>query len=144
MTAPSLRPALSAREFGLLVLSCVVLPCVDVGVRTIGIERTRSALAAVTRWASAQPSSVPIANYARSAAKMVAIAATRSPWRVSCLRRALWFEALMRRRGIPCEIHFGVAGAATRGQLRAHAWVVVEGEVMLGGESSPTEYSALR
>ncbi len=57
-------------------------------------------------------------------------AAGALPWHPSCLRQALAARRMLRRRGIPAEIHLGTTGTAA---FAAHAWVVVGGRVVVGG-----------
>ncbi len=58
---------------------------------------------------------------ARGLARLVEIAAARSPLRARCLERSLALSKMLRARGIDHELHVGVRkeGAA----LEAHAWV---------------------
>lgn len=53
-------------------------------------------------------------------------------WAV-CLPQALAAHWMLRRRGIPSSIRFGVQ-RPVEGQLAAHAWLCVDGMVVLGGE----------
>jgi hypothetical protein len=50
----------------------------------------------------------------------------------SCLTQALAARVLMGRYGYPAEIHIGVTRSASNA-FAAHAWVVSEGELMVGG-----------
>lgn len=52
------------------------------------------------------------------------------PWHPVCLPQALAARAMLRRRGIRPEVHLGVAGVSP---LATHAWVSVDGAVVLGG-----------
>lgn len=61
--------------------------------------------------------------------------ATRVPWRVVCFQRGLTLHLMLRRRGIPSVLHYGVAQDAEKG-LRAHVWVSVDGRDVLGGEEA--------
>jgi hypothetical protein len=58
-----------------------------------------------------------------------------------CLSQAIVADMLLRRRGYPSVLRIGVAHGA-RGELRAHAWVESDGEVVIGGAKSPAVYSA--
>jgi hypothetical protein len=40
---------------------------------------------------------------------------------------------MLRRRGLPSILHYGV-GRGPESRLRAHVWVSLEGETLLGGE----------
>jgi hypothetical protein len=67
---------------------------------------------------------------ARSVARCVDRVADRLPWRAACLSRAIATRAMLRRRGIPCEVHLGILGTRP---LAAHAWVTAGGLVVQGG-----------
>jgi hypothetical protein len=57
----------------------------------------------------------------------------RAPWSGRCLARALAGRHMLRRRGVACTLHLGVAkdGAA---QIEAHAWLSSGDFVVAGGE----------
>jgi hypothetical protein len=59
--------------------------------------------------------------------------ANRVPWRAVCFQRGLALHWMLRRRGVPSLLHYGV-GRSEDGELRAHVWVSVTGEIVLGGE----------
>ena len=50
----------------------------------------------------------------------------------SCLTQALAAQVLMGRYGLPAEIHIGVSRNASKA-FAAHAWVVSQGELVVGG-----------
>jgi hypothetical protein len=56
-----------------------------------------------------------------------------------CLSQAIVADLLLRRSGYPSQLHIGVAHGP-KGELKAHAWVEADGEVVIGGEESRTEY----
>lgn len=58
-----------------------------------------------------------------------------------CLSQAIVADVLLRRRGFDSQLRIGVA-RTERGALKAHAWVESDGEVVIGGEESPTDYIA--
>ncbi len=49
----------------------------------------------------------------------------------SCLARAFAALAMLRRRGIPAKLCLGVARES--GQVIGHAWVEINGEMIVGG-----------
>jgi hypothetical protein len=61
--------------------------------------------------------------------------ARRVPWRAVCFQRGLALHWMLRRRGIPSVLHYGVAQDGPEG-LRAHVWVTVEGRDVIGGEEA--------
>jgi hypothetical protein len=75
-----------------------------------------------------------IAN-ARYVAKRLQRVAAHMPWRTTCLVRALAGSLLLRRRGTPATIRFGVNRAD--GGFSAHAWLVVGDTIVLGADNAP-------
>lgn len=58
-------------------------------------------------------------------------AAGRAPFRAVCLQQAVAAALMLRRRGRPVEVHFGVARGKDRA-LSAHAWSICAGLVVTG------------
>jgi hypothetical protein len=58
-----------------------------------------------------------------------------------CLSQAIVADVLLRRRGFDSHLRIGVARGES-GVLKAHAWVESDGEVVIGGEESPIDYTA--
>lgn len=79
---------------------------------------------------AASPAPAATWGRARGLARLVDRVADRLPWRPVCLPRALATRAMLRRRGIPCELHLGITSTAP---LAAHAWVTTGGQVVQGG-----------
>ena len=59
-----------------------------------------------------------------------------------CLPQALAARFLLSRLGVATDLHVGVQRPET-GALRAHAWVELDGEVLIGGPDAPSEYHTL-
>ena len=55
----------------------------------------------------------------------------RVPWRAKCFESAIALRAMLRRRGIAATLHYGMTKDE---DLRAHVWLSVAGEVVIGGE----------
>ncbi len=60
----------------------------------------------------------------------------------SCLAQALAGRLMLERRGIPSQIEIGVK--LSEGRLTAHAWLLVGGKTVLGGQTSDAPFAALR
>ncbi|MBN1835414.1 MAG: lasso peptide biosynthesis B2 protein [Spirochaetales bacterium] len=58
----------------------------------------------------------------------------------SCLVQALAVRAMLERHGYHAELHLGVAKGDS-GRLTAHAWVVHEGRIVIGGPESAGVYT---
>ena len=59
--------------------------------------------------------------------------ARRFPWKTVCFQKGLALHWMLRRRGVDSRLHYGVDHHAVKG-LRAHVWVSVGGETVMGGE----------
>jgi hypothetical protein len=58
----------------------------------------------------------------------------RAPWRLVCFQQALALQMLLRRRGVASTLHYGIAREE---ELKAHVWLSVAGETVIGGEDAP-------
>lgn len=89
-----------------------------------------------------EPVRIPLPKPALADVSRVAWAVERvSAWvpAATCLTQALAGREMLRRRGVASEVRLGVA---TDGGFRAHAWLVKDGQSVLGGAFS-AEYSQL-
>lgn len=59
-------------------------------------------------------------------------AARRVPWKAVCFQRGLCLRAMLRRRGVPSVVHYGIA-KEPGDALKAHVWLCVDGETVIGG-----------
>jgi Transglutaminase-like superfamily len=59
----------------------------------------------------------------------------------TCLTQALAAQALLTESGFPSQVEIGVAKDALR-RLHSHAWVVCQGQVVLGGQQ-PDHYNSM-
>jgi hypothetical protein len=55
----------------------------------------------------------------------------RVPWRTVCFQIGLATHFMLRRRGIPSILHYGV-GRREDEDLAAHVWITVEREIVVG------------
>jgi hypothetical protein len=62
-------------------------------------------------------------------------AARRLPWRIVCFQKGLAVQRLLARRGIPSNLHYGVAHEE-HGELKAHVWVTHRDRYVIGGEEA--------
>ena len=75
----------------------------------------------------------------------VTAAARRLPGCTSCLVKALAADAMLRRRGYPSELRFGVRQRANHPTtLEAHAWIVSDDAVVVGALEDLSDYAVLR
>jgi hypothetical protein len=59
----------------------------------------------------------------------------RVPWKSVCFQRGLALHWMLRRRGIPSVLLYGVRRQGD--ELAAHVWVDVDGETVIGGDEAP-------
>lgn len=62
--------------------------------------------------------------------------ARRVPWRTVCFQKGLALHIMLRRRGIPSVLHYGVRTDPEKG-VTAHVWVTESGRAVIGGEEAP-------
>ena len=60
----------------------------------------------------------------------------RLPWQPSCLAQAAAAQAMLRRKGSPGVVVIGLKPTAGPGPWDAHAWLVVESGVLVGGAAA--------
>jgi hypothetical protein len=63
----------------------------------------------------------------------LSIASRRILGKDTCLPQAMAARIMFARSGCPAEIRFGVK-KSPEGKLQAHAWVLNEGKILIGGE----------
>ena len=59
-----------------------------------------------------------------------------------CLARALTAQVLLEQQGCWPVLHIGVA-KSEKGELQAHAWLEIDGQVVIGGLSDLARYQPL-
>jgi hypothetical protein len=62
--------------------------------------------------------------------------------RATCLTQALAVTVLLSRRGQPASLQIGVS-KGERGRLEAHAWVEIQGRIVIGKQSNHSRYAVL-
>lgn len=130
---PTRRPSLLARwrqlpagERWLAVRLLLLLPVIDLSLRTLGFQRSWAWLARFAGGDRAlQAVDAPALAHAERLAELARAVGARSPWPTSCLRQALAVWLLLRRRQLPAELKIGVI--RREAPFRAHAWVELGG-----------------
>ncbi|GIJ46761.1 hypothetical protein Val02_36470 [Virgisporangium aliadipatigenens] len=110
--------------------AAVALTGATLAVRSLGQRRLMRTLGRATPAETEETVRPERVRRARRVAGIVDRVADLLPWHPVCLPRALATRALLRRRGIACELHLGITGTAP---LAAHAWVTAGGAVVQGG-----------
>jgi hypothetical protein len=133
--------ALTGAERRLLIVSCMATPLVALGFSLFGFRRVH---AVMSRWPRPAGTPFPTAEAAwaraRSAARVVSIAAGSGPVRATCLRRSLLLWWLLRRDGIETSLRVGVNRDG--GTLSAHAWVEYRGRPLNDAEDIAARFPA--
>ena len=120
----------TAADFVALVETCALAVVVEIALRVLPL----STILTVLERAGRHRNQVNVDAVAQARVARFAAAPYRAfAWRGTCLRQSLVLGTLLRRRGLPARVCFGVdrRGAA----LTAHAWVAVDG-VRIGDEGS--------
>jgi hypothetical protein len=113
--------ALPARDRGLLLKAVGTVVLVRLGLRLFAVDRLR-------RWAQRPGAGLaPVGRIAWSAR-----AASRALPGTTCLASAFALQRLLSRHGHASEVHIGVARGSEG--FAAHAWLTVDGRVLVGGE----------
>jgi len=66
-------------------------------------------------------------------------ASRRLPWHTVCFHEGLAAHWMLRRRGLPSRLHYGIRQQGDR--LTAHVWVDVAGSAVIGEEKPGTAHS---
>jgi hypothetical protein len=118
----------------------VLLPVITVSLKVSGLSATRTRL---TRRISARPPATGPGsmNQAEAVARMVEAAARRHPVPTKCLARSMTLWFLLARMGIESHVRIGVAMLGD--VFDAHAWVDLEGCVLLDTPGTVSQYSVM-
>ena len=120
---------LAAEALVLLAVFRLVLACVPV----------RRIIAAVARRRAEEAPAGEATNQTRTIVRRVQWAvsavARHSPVEFVCFPQALAGYAMLRRRGVPGTMVYGVA-RSPEGELVAHTWLMSGGQMLLGGDAA--------
>lgn len=75
-------------------------------------------------------------NAAANATLAISRATRRLPLRLVCIQRGLALQWMLRRRGHPARLHYGVRNE--EGKISAHVWVSLDGRILIGAEEAGT------
>lgn len=119
--------SLSAFEWWILLLACLLLPVVALMLKMRGYTVTKSFLEKrLPGKAQNTNSNTGSKDPVELIPRMVSVAARYGPYRANCLKQALVTWWLLARRGYHAEMRFGVRDS--REELPdAHAWVDLDG-----------------
>ncbi len=135
---------LSRLERKMLFRASWRLPLMSCALRLLGLEKCQSLLIKLAGFFEAREM-LPIEDLlaaAQAAARMVEIAARRSPCRARCLQKSLVLWWLIRRQGIRGNLWFGIRKEGNG--LEAHAWVEFSGVNLNGPEDLYQKFAAFQ
>ena len=115
--------ALSGTQWGVVALSVVLLPPIQLMLKSRGLKRTAALLAARSDRARA----ISDRDTATSMAEAVSLVAGRKVVGALCLGRSLLLWFLLRRRGMDAELVVGSKRQVDETWM-AHAWVELDGQ----------------
>ncbi len=123
---------LSGRDRSFLIKTYVLLTLVRLGLWLVPFEQLWKALIRLGRYRTQQvPSPLGIGAIVQRAIWAVNWSCRLTPGGAKCLVRALTAKVLLDRHQCPAEFKIGVAKNSA-GQFEAHAWIEVEGRVVIG------------
>lgn len=121
--------ALTAAQWRVLINASWQLPLAGAAAKLTSVKGARRLLSGLSLFRhQASPATPAALQKAQSIARMVNVAARRGLYRARCLEKSLVIEAMLKHRGIPCELRFGVNSATD--DFSAHAWVEVQGQAL--------------
>ena len=131
--------SISATEWFHLAQAVALIPIVRLALRLFPFQRLirwlrRGAEAFRSRQAADEA-------YKRHVTWAASAAARRLLPNRPCLTQALVVQFLLIRRHCPAQLQIGVT--KEDGALAAHAWVELDGRVLIGGPTSPSRYRRL-
>ena len=140
--------ALDRSERRLVIEAAALLTLVGAALSVGGFARSRPLLEWCARKrgvfrTSAPGECVPASVEPSAVAWAVTAAASRFPFRHSCLVKALATDVMLKRRGLPSSIFVGVRRRQIAAPLDAHAWVESGGAVVIGALDDLRDFTVL-
>jgi hypothetical protein len=124
--------ALPAREKAILIEGLLVLAGSSLAIALLPFRKVATL---ASRFDPIEGSDVDLSTVSKCRWAVQAWA-DRVPWRAVCFQRGLALHLMLRRRGIPSLLHYGVAQTRDKG-LSAHVWISAGDRLVLGGEQAP-------
>ncbi len=131
---------LSPHDWWMLVQTWTLLLAVDLGLRVLPLRRVQ-ALLSLRHKDARYPYPAELSAVTQHLWRLVDIAARHHLYRMTCLRRSVVLQWLLRRRGIPADLRIGVRKESE--VLRAHAWLEVQAKPIGDPETIAACYAPL-
>jgi hypothetical protein len=120
---------LNWHERGIFALCTVGLAGTHLSLALFGYKSTRQMVEIITRRARQHPASRDDINAACRLAQLAAIAGRHGAVAATCLRQSLLVYGWLRWRGLDPKLLLGIM--PENGSFQAHAWVELEGTLLL-------------
>ncbi len=130
---------LTPKEIRLIFYAWILMIAAAVAVRFFSFPILRSLASRPLKREICNPDhQVELARETRAA---ISMAARRSPLRALCFEKGLVAQILLRRRGVPSVLYYGLKQEQDK-QLEAHVWVMV-GDFPVCGEGVADQFVTL-
>lgn len=123
----------------LLLKAVCIVSSVRLGLSVLPFRLVRRAVDHFARSSATPPSGDT--DLVENVVWAVEVASRRIP-EASCLTQAFASQVLLRRRGYPAVLRIGVAPGES-GEVGAHAWIELNGRIVIGGTSSRRRFVTL-
>lgn len=131
----------SAAEIAMVVPSLVLLGLARLAILFLPFGFYSRLLGTVaSQGLSAPPLTTGLDDTARSIGRSVRATAQVTPWKSVCLPQAMAASLLLRMRGVPHVVHFGLAPGEAKpdaAPMQAHAWIVAGERIVTGAPVLP-------
>jgi hypothetical protein len=131
---------LPGKDQRLLIKSAVLLTSIKLGLALLPFRTVRQLLGRIIR--SAHHTEFNDPAVIKRVTWAVRVISQKFPLLKNCLTEALATQVLLKREGHSSTLRIGVA-RSDNGQLKAHAWVEVDGSIVIGGQRSPLQFVPL-
>ena len=144
MTPHSLRDGwrgfrrLSPEQRRTVVAALTFLPFIGAMLRLLGFSRCHWLLSSLMAPPPLSPDAPGVLPRAREVARLIQMAASRGPYRATCLPRSMLLWLMLRREGIDTAVRVGVRRKNDR--LHAHAWIEYQGR-SVNDDDAPDQFA---
>lgn len=132
--------ALSGKEVALLVKAASIIALIRIGLVTFPYVKIRRLL---NKSSKPKPQAALNQTYPEQVVWAARAIARHTLGDKPCLVQALAVEWLLRRKGYTTSLHIGV-NKDKQDKLLAHAWLEYDGDIIIGGRTSPSKYATLQ
>jgi hypothetical protein len=117
-----------------LIKTTILLMLVKIGLLVMPFQTIYRLLLRLSRSGRPAPDANP-----RRIVEAVELSSRNMPFTATCLVRAFTGQVLLQRSGYASDLRIGVA-RGLNGKMEAHAWIVYQGEVIIGDRDDLSRY----